>query len=208
MELAALFRPGVKYDDGVIERFEWPTNEFAADPAANIAFFVGKEPNLRWQPFADCIFEVATNLNVKRMVFMGSFGGSVPHTREPRLFGSVSHERLRPLLKQHGLRASTYEGPASFATFLLVEAPRYGIDMISIAAEIPGYLQGANPLSIEAVARRLAGMLELPVDLTGLRRAGTEWEIKVSEAVEKDEDLASTVRKLEEQYDDELIGLE
>ena len=36
-----------------------PANIFCADPAANLVFFVGKEPNLHWQTFADCIFDVA-----------------------------------------------------------------------------------------------------------------------------------------------------
>ena len=78
--------------------------------------------------------------------------------------------------------------------------------MISLVAEIPGYLQGLNPLSIEAVTRRLARILNVPLDLADLRTASNEWEVQVTEAVEKDEDLAGTVRKLEEQYDNELIG--
>ena len=79
--------------------------------------------------------------------------------------------------------------------------------MMSIAAEIPGYLQGMNPLSIEAVTRRLGAILNLPVDLPRLREASNAWEIEVSEAVAKDDELAATVRKREEQYDNELIGL-
>src|SRR5581483_8344030 len=93
-----------------------------------------------------------------------------------------------------------------FASYLLHRAPRQGVEMLSIAAEIPGYLQGANPLSIEAVTRRLGRILQLPVDLSKLREASTAWELKVSEAIEKDDDLAKTVRRLEEQYDNELIG--
>ena len=180
-------------------------NEFKADVAGNIAFFVGKEPNLNWAAFADCIFEVVGKLGVKRIIFMGSFGGSVPHTREPRLFGSVSEKRLLPLLKQHALRPTDYEGPGSFATYLLALSPKHGVEMMSLTAEIPGYLQGANPLSLEAVTRRLAAILELPVDLARLRGASTEWEMQVSEVVAKDDDLARTVRKLEEEYDNELI---
>jgi hypothetical protein len=78
--------------------------------------------------------------------------------------------------------------------------------MLSIAAEIPGYLQGENPLSIAAVTRRLAGMLNLPVDVSALRAASTQWELDVTEAVEKDEKLTETVRELEEQYDNDLIS--
>ena len=83
-------------------------------------------------------------------------------------------------------------------------AKRHG--MLSLAAEIPGYLQGINPLSIEAVTRRLGAMLEWPVDLDKLRQASNAWEIQVSEAVEKDEKLAATIRKLEEEYDNELLA--
>jgi proteasome assembly chaperone (PAC2) family protein len=205
MEITALFRPHVKYDNGLVTEFDMPSNEFHADVAGNIAFFVGKEPNLNWPGFADGIFDVVARLGVQRIIFMGSFGGSVPHTREPRLYGSVSERRLLPLLKQYDLKPTEYEGPGSFATYLLHHAARRNVEMVSIAAEIPGYLQGANPTSIEAVTRRLGALLNLPVDLGPLRDASTEWETQVSEIIEKDKKLAGTVRKLEEQYDNELI---
>jgi proteasome assembly chaperone (PAC2) family protein len=206
MEVAALFRPSVKYEDGLITELDLPSNVFHCDPAANLVFFIGQEPNLRWQAFADCIFSLADSAGVTRIFFMGSFGGSVPHTREPRMYGSVSHKRLRPLLDEHGVRPSDYEGPSGFSTFLLAQAPARGIDMVSLVAEIPGYLQGLNPLSIEAVTRRLARILNVPLDLADLRAASNEWEVQVTEAVEKDDDLAATVRKLEDKYDNELIG--
>lgn len=208
MEVAALFRPHVKYDSGVIERFEMPSNELLADPSVNVAFFLGREPNINWQGFGDCLFELMKLLGLHRIIFMGSFGGAVPHTREPRLFGSVSHREMRRLLKQYNLRPTEYEGPASFATYLLSQSPRHGVRMLSIAAEIPGYLEGLNPLSIEAVVRRLSAIVNLPVDLAALRAASTNWEIQVTEAVEKNEELARTVRKLEEEYDNELISRE
>src|SRR5690242_11305437 len=54
MELASLFRPFVRYKDGVIEEFELPSNRFYCDPGRNIVLFLGKEPNLQWESFADC----------------------------------------------------------------------------------------------------------------------------------------------------------
>src|SRR4051812_40080330 len=72
MEVSALFRPEVKYDNGVVTRFELPTNIFWADEPANLVFFVGKEPNLRWQAFADCIFHVTRTMCISRIIFMGS----------------------------------------------------------------------------------------------------------------------------------------
>src|SRR3954470_21393607 len=52
MDVAALFRPAATYTDGLITDFQLPENPFHADPAANLLFFVGKEPNLRWPSFA------------------------------------------------------------------------------------------------------------------------------------------------------------
>lgn len=205
MELAALVRPEVKYRRGQIVRYEHTSNTFHVSESARLAFFSGKEPNLNWSLFSSCIFEVVRRLALKRIVFIGSFGGAVPHTREPRLFGSVSHEHLLPLLDRNGIRPSDYKGPASFATHLLWEAPRHDVEMLSIATEIPGYLQGVNPTCIAAVVRRLAVILDMAIDVSPLRRASTEWELKVSETVEQDEEFAATVRKLEEQYDNELI---
>lgn len=210
MEIASVFRPEVKYKGGVITSFEATVNVFHADPQHGMLFFTGKEPNVNWQGFADCIYTVVRACGVSRILFMGSFGGMVPHTREPRLYGSVSSRKLLPLLSRYGLRPSDYQGPASFASYLLYLAPRLGVEMISIAAEIPGYLQGHNPVSIEAVTRRLAALLELDtrggVDLAALRRESTEWELKVSEFVEKDKELRKRVRELEEEYDNALIA--
>ncbi len=205
MEIQAVFRPEVKYEGGLIKSFTMEQNVVSADPKSNLVFFVGREPNINWVSFAEALFEIAEKCGVKRMIFIGSFGGSVPHTREPRMYGSVSAKSLLPQLKRFGLKPTEYEGSASFATYLLYLAPKRGFEMLSIAVEIPGYLQGPNPLSIEAVTRRLAGLLDIEVDLTPLRKAATDWELEVSEAVEKDEDLAGRVKKLEEEYDDELV---
>jgi hypothetical protein len=207
MQVSAVFRPEVKHEGGLVTQFDMTENEVAADPAANLAFFVGREPNLDWPGFAAAVFDVCHLLEIKRVIFVGSFGGTVPHTREPRLFGSVSARSLLPLLEKHHIRPSDYEGPASFASYLVHLAPKQGVEMLSMAAEIPGYLQGTNPTSIEAVSRRLSQILGIPVKLAKLRDASTAWELKVSDAIEKDDDLAATVRKLEEQYDNELIGV-
>ena len=82
------------------------------------------------------------------------------------------------------------------------------LEMVSLVAEIPGYLHGSNPMSIEAVTRRLAKILKLPLNLDELRSASTTWEMDVSTAVEENEELAEQVRILEEEYDNELLELD
>src|SRR5215218_406002 len=43
MEVAALFRPSVKYEGGVITELELPSNTFHCDVSANLLFFIGQE---------------------------------------------------------------------------------------------------------------------------------------------------------------------
>jgi len=170
MDLVALFRPAIKIKDGQIVSLEMPANTFYCHEPANLVLFLGKEPNLSWRAFGECILELAHRVGVQRILFVGSFGGSVPHTREPRLFVTCSDARLLPEMAQYGIRRTDYEGPGSFTSYLLTQAPTAGLEMISLVAEIPGYLQGRNPMSIEAVTRRLAKILRLPLDLQKLGR--------------------------------------
>jgi proteasome assembly chaperone (PAC2) family protein len=205
MEIAALFRPHIRIEDGIVTRIDMPTNTFYAHHTAKLVLFVGKEPNLNWRLFADGIFHLAREIGIKRVLFVGSFGGAVPHTRQPRMYVTVSDSALLPEMEKYGVRRTGYQGPGSFTSYLLHEAPKQKLEMASLVAEIPGYLQGTNPLSIEAVTRRLAKILQLPLDLDELRTAGTQWELQVTSAVEQNEEFAAKVRELEEQYDNDLL---
>ncbi len=208
MEVAALFRPYAQIGAGQIKSFDLPSNRFFVHESANLVFFVGKEPNIAWRTFGDCILRLAAEVGVGRILFVGSFGGSVPHTREPRLFASCSDPARLPDLQRYGLKPSSYQGPGSFSTYLMTRAEPAGLEMISLVAEIPSYLQGTNPLSIEAVTRRLAKILQLPLDLDELRAASTRWELQVTAAVEENAEMAKTVHDLEEAYDNDLLQQE
>jgi proteasome assembly chaperone (PAC2) family protein len=205
MELAALFRPRIEIEDGLIKSIELPSATFFCHEAANLLLFMGKEPNLRWPAFADCVLEVVHVLAVRRILFVGSFGGAVPHTRQPRLHVTCSEAEMLPEMEPYALRRTAYEGPGSFSSYLMTRMPEVGVRMATLAAEIPGYLQGPNPVCIEAVTRRLAKILRLPLDLAPLRAASTEWELAVTTAIEKDEEMVAKVREMEEAYDNDLL---
>lgn len=207
MELTALFRPHVKIADGRIVSFEMPSNTFYSHEPG-LALFLGKEPHLHWRGFGDAILELAQQVRLKRILFVGSFGGSVPHTREPRLYVTASSDQMLKELQPYARRRTEYEGPGSFTSYLLTRAPAAGLELASLVAEIPGYLQGRNPMSIEAVTRRLAKILQLPLDLQALRTESNEWELEMSRVVEKDKKMMKIVKELEEAYDDELLRTE
>jgi proteasome assembly chaperone (PAC2) family protein len=185
-----------------------PENKFYCHEEANLVLFLGKEPNLCWRTFGEAIFSFIQQIGIKRILFVGSFGGAVPHTREPRLHITCSDTDTLAEMEKYGVRRSAYEGPGSFTSYLMTRAATENLGMTSLVAEIPGYLQGTNPMSIEAVTRRLAKILKLPLDLAQLRAASTEWELEVSKAIEKNDTLAEKVREMEEAYDNELLKME
>ena len=208
MEISAMFRPHIEIEDGMVKKVDMPSNTFYCYESGNLVLFVGKEPNLRWQTFGECIFRFAHEFGVTRILFVGSFGGTVPHTREPRMYTTCSDVNLLPEMEQYGVRRTDYEGPGSFTSYLMTQATSAKLEMTSLIAEIPDYLQGTNPLSIEAVTRRLAKILRLPLDLDSLRSASTDWELGVSNAIEENEEFADKVRELEEEYDNALLELD
>ncbi len=205
MEISALFRPHVAIEDGLVNRYEPPTNVFDAGPAHNLILFQGKEPNVAWEDYAECVFALASRFGVRDIYFVGSYAGAVPHTRDPRLHSSVSEEAMKPELAAHGIRFSDYEGPGSIATLLTRLAPDHGMRMATVVAEIPAYVQGTNPRSIEAVIRGLGAILGVHVDVDNLRAMSDTFEAKVAEALEEKPELAEMIRKMEAEYDNELF---
>lgn len=205
MEVTALFRPHLEIVDGLVRTLDLPSSTFYCHPVDNLLLFIGNEPNMRWRDFGECVLQVCREADVRRILFVGSFGGTVPHTRQPRIYVTCSDEKLLDEMKHFGVLPTNYEGPGSFTSYLMSQAEAEDIQMTSLVAEIPGYLQGSNPMCIEAVTRRMAKILQLPLDLQSLRGPSTEWELEVSGAIEENEVLVRTVKELEEAYDNELL---
>jgi len=208
MEVTALFRPHTKISEGIIESYEIPENTFFCSEKNDLILFLGKEPNLRWEDYAECIFRICEDFDVKTIYFIGSVAGLVPHTREPRLFCSVSHAAMRDTFQHYGVKFSDYEGPASIVTHLTARSPEHAVSMVNLVATIPAYVQGSNPKCIEAVARRLAGMLDLEVNLDDVSVISDEFEKKLNDAVQEQPELEANIRKLEEDYDSEIFNNE
>jgi len=205
MEISSLFRPHSEILDGIVHTYEPPANRFRYDDVNRLILFSGKEPNLAWEAFADCLFRLGEAFRVRAVYFIGSYAGVVPHTRDPRLYASVSDPEMKSELEPHGFRFTDYEGPAHFATYLTHAAADRGIKMATLVAEIPAYIQGTNPRCIEAVVRTLAGILAVQINTDDLRQMSDGFEAKVNEAVTEKDELAEMIRKMEAQYDSEMF---
>jgi predicted ATP-grasp superfamily ATP-dependent carboligase len=192
----------------LITSFKDATDVFLYSEQANLILFLGKEPNLRWREFANCVFSVCGEFGVKTMYFIGSVAGLVPHTREPRIFCSVSDAGLKDKLERYGVKFTDYEGPAGIATYLMANCSQRGLKMANLVATVPVYVQGNNPRCIEALTRHLAGILGLQIELDDLRETSDDFEKRLSDAVQEQPELAEGIRKLEENYDNEIFDNE
>jgi len=208
MEVSALFRPHTDIEDGLITTYREPTNIFFCSNEHNLLLFSGKEPNLRWKEYADCVLSTAVEFDVRTIFFIGSVAGLVPHSRDPEFHGSVSDESLKPFLEQHGIKFSNYRGPASLVTYLTLLARQNDLHMATIVAEIPAYVEGRNVKSIEAATRKLASMLGLSVNLDELHAISEQFERSMTKLVQNRPDLADHIRKMEDAYDNEVLTSE
>jgi len=208
MELSALFRPHTKIENGLVAVYREPTNTFFCSEPNNLVLFEGREPNFRWNEYTNYLLSMATEFGVTMVYFVGSVAGLVPHTREPRFSCSVSDERLKPLLQPYGVRFSNYEGPASIVTHLTVGSRRKGLGMATLVAELPSYIQGRNVRCIEAVTRKLAAILGLLVDIDDLKAMSDEFEARLTDIVKDRPELVELIRKMEHDYDEEVLDTE
>jgi predicted ATP-grasp superfamily ATP-dependent carboligase len=203
MEIAALFRPPAKIEAGLIQSLHMPTNEFHAAEPARLLIFRGKEPNLGWERYADALLDAATRCNIQDLYFVGSVGTVLPHTREPVFWSTMTSEWLREKLATYGITPTNYEGPASFATYLSQRAADARLNMATLVAGIPSYIEGRNPRCIEAMVAKLNEILELNLDLAPLTAQRKQFMQGVQLAMTKNQKLAERIKQLEQMYDKE-----
>lgn len=208
MEFAALFRPHCKIEDGLIQEFDMPVNQFWVAPEQRLILFTGKEPNLLWNRYADSLLTLCRRHEVRRIVFAGSVAGLVPHTREPRFLCSISEKHLREELEQHGMQFSRYTGPASFITYLTLRAQQAAIEMVSLVAEIPAYVQGYNPRCVEAALRHAGALLGLQLPISDLRNISEEFEKRLDVLIADQPELLEKIKMIEADYDDQVFDNE
>lgn len=201
MEMAALFRPHVRIEGGLVVDHDWPENILRCAPEQNLLLFEGKEPNVRWGDFADCLFTAVELTGVKRIFFVGTVVGLVPHTRPPRLYASVSDASLLPHMTRHGCAPSNYDGPGSFMTTMMAQAPDRGVTMATLVAEVPAYVQGHNLRCIHTVVRKLAEIADLALNFHDLAEAAREFDSRIEEVVRDRSDLKELIQRMEQDYD-------
>jgi proteasome assembly chaperone (PAC2) family protein len=196
-------RPLVKIKEGLVRKLDSPRNEFfywRSGAAHDLILFLGVEPNLDWPVYAQAIVDVARQFQAPRIYSLGGIFDQVPHTRQTRIMATISHPRLKDVLKTFA-RFTDYEGPSSFNTMLLSVAREQGIEMAGISARTPLYIQDLNTKACYDLMTNVITLAGLDIDLSDLRIAGEALVEMMDRAFSQNATALEQLKKLEEQFD-------
>jgi proteasome assembly chaperone (PAC2) family protein len=172
-------RPQVKLEGGYRRAIEGRTNEiyFAGDNERGLIIFLGHEPQLNAEEYADAFLDVVEELGVQRVAVLGGVYGPVPYDKDREISCVFSLPQMRPELEDYAVRFSDYEGGATIGTFVADRAEEREIELLAFYGFVPAYdfsdlVEGHQSLRIERdfkawydIMRRLNHMFGLALDL-------------------------------------------
>lgn len=178
----AFLRPEIKLDDGYPRELRVKKNEifFAGNERKGLYIFLGDEPHLNVERYADAFFDAVRELNVRRIIGVGGVFGPAPYDKEREISCTYSLPRMKNELTRYAVRFSNYEGGVSIGSYFAAQANQRQIEYVGWYAFAPLYdFSDLSPmlqtLMIEEdyrawydVMRRVNHMFKLGFDLTDL----------------------------------------
>jgi proteasome assembly chaperone (PAC2) family protein len=189
----AFLRPEIKLEDGYRRSLQVKKNElfFTGSPKKGLFIFMGEEPHLNMERYAETFFDAVEALGVKRVVALGGVYGAVPFNKDRQISSVYSLPRMKRELEEYAVGFSNYEGGVSIGSYLADMAEQRGVEYCTLYAFVPAYdfsslspdLQG---IMIEhdyrawyELLRRLNHMFGMQLDLTDLARRSDELTLAV-----------------------------
>lgn len=197
-------RPTARLVDSRTREIDWPATTISAAEIRgadnDLVIVQGPEPSLRWRAYCDTILEIARELDVERMITLGSLLADVPHSRPVHVTGIGSDDGL---IDRLGFPPTSYEGPTGITGVLNYEAGQAGLPSVSLWASVPHYVAAApNPKVALALVRAFEGAAGVAVDASELEAAAEDYERQVSAAVASDPEVKAFVERLESAMDE------
>lgn len=180
----SLFRPEIKLEDGYRTALHVKQNNiyFADNHCKPLLIFLGDEPQLNAERYADAFFDLLKEFRIRRTITLGGVYGSVPYDKEREISCTYSRPHLKDELAEYAVSFSNYEGGVSIGSYFLDRAEKRGLEYLVFYAVVPMYdLTQLSPLLqtllVEQdhkawydVMRRVNHMLKLGLDLSDLER--------------------------------------
>jgi hypothetical protein len=180
----ATIRPHVQLLDGRTRSIRWPMVKawWASTPGCDVILILGPEPSLRWRMFTDQVLSIAEKFDSSMFITLGALLADVPHTRPVQLVGTASDDDM---IERFSLQRSQY------AASLWAAVPAY-------ASQIP------SPRAAIALITRACEIIGTPAPIGGLWDEIGDYDARVSDLIDENDDLAPYVERLEQMTDAEI----
>lgn len=191
-------RPEIKLEDGYRTELTVKKNEifYAGNESKGLVIFAGDEPHLNVDKYAEALFDVAQELEVKRVGAVGGVFGSVPYNKDREVSCSYSLPTMKQELAEYVVRFSNYEGGVTIGSYLLDQAEQRELEYFVFYAFVPAYDFSQISSVTQSIRldydfrawyelmRRFNHMFDLGLDLTDLAHQSDELIAAVTEKIE------------------------
>ncbi|MGD9142590.1 MAG: PAC2 family protein [Dehalococcoidia bacterium] len=202
-------RPVFRMEDGLIEETHMPTNRFyfAKNPGSehDLIFFLGTEPSLNWEEYADTVVSLADEFGAARLYASCGILDRSPYTREPIISCTCTGAAIKEEMEKYNVTFSHREGPATFNQMLIYAAQKKGLEGVNFTVRVPFYpehniLIGYSPKSTKAILVRLKSLMHLDMDFDELDEAIREVEEKLDSFRQQNPEFNTYIEELEKHY--------
>lgn len=191
-------RPEIKLDEGHRAELRHKKNElyYTGDERQGLCIFLGDEPHLSIERYAELFFNMAQELGVKRIVTLGGVYAPVPYDKDRQISCTYSLPRMKKELVDYAVRFSNYEGGVTIGAYLLDRAEALGIEYLVWNAMVPMYDLSQIAPNIEGITieddykawydilRRINYMFKLGLDLSDLEQKSHKLVRTVADQIE------------------------
>ena len=201
------YRPTIRLVDGHREVTVPNTIIKHAQPPGgpDLLFFHLLEPHAFGEDFADSVLEVFKHFAIGRYCRLGAMYDAVPHTRPLLVTGDTGGVATTGNAGNLRRRKSTYQGPTSITNLVTegVAKLEHPIDTMNFMVHLPKYLQVEEDYAGAArLLEVLSSIYDLPPDLAPSRRGERQYN-ELGKAVERNAELKTLIKRMEDQYDAE-----
>ncbi|WP_132993549.1 proteasome assembly chaperone family protein [Gordonia zhaorongruii] len=195
-------RPVISFSGDKFDGIEMPTLAMhAVRDNSGIPFLLleGPEPDLRWDQFTTAMSALAERFGVSQVVGLNSIPMAVPHTRPAPITGHGTDEEALTDLNNWG---SPMKLPASASMLMELRLGEAGYRTAGLSASVPHYLAQANyPSAAASLVEAVATVTGLDLPISALENAASDVRKQIDGEVESNEEIATVVSALENQYD-------
>ena len=159
----------------------------------------GPEPDYQWQRFLAAVDLVVARFDVRLAVGLSAIPWPIPHTRP---LGVTVHGSEPELVAGHASAIGEIEVPGHVGAMLELHLGQRGLPSMGITAQVPHYLvQFEFPRAATVLLEGVSRATGLVLPTADLEQAARRADDEVAQQLEGNEEFATVVAALEQQYD-------